>query len=212
MLRANCGRTLTYIDRFAEGAGLRPSGGRSRAINVIVDTDRLASYALSIDDVRQALIKQNLEVPGGLVDQGSRELVLRTLGRIESPEQFNDLIVANRNGYPIRIRDVGRFATFLGRSPDTATPDDVRQFQIEPEGHPGGRDADDVPRFAQQLPFEGALRRAGAAIGIEDLSAHSRRLEYAGEPPHPERWRQKRVLAAVRIVRPDQQNSRESYV
>ncbi|HEV3297994.1 MAG TPA: efflux RND transporter permease subunit [Planctomycetaceae bacterium] len=84
------------------------SGGRSRAINVIVDTDRLASYALSIDDVRQALIKQNLEVPGGLVDQGSRELVLRTLGRIESPEQFNDLIVANRNGYPIRIRDVGR--------------------------------------------------------------------------------------------------------
>jgi HAE1 family hydrophobic/amphiphilic exporter-1 len=84
------------------------SGGRSRAINVIVDSDRLASYGLSIDDVRQALIKQNLEVPGGLVDQGSRELVLRTLGRIESPEQFNDLIVANRNGYPIRIRDVGR--------------------------------------------------------------------------------------------------------
>jgi hydrophobic/amphiphilic exporter-1 (mainly G- bacteria), HAE1 family len=84
------------------------SGGRLRAINVIVNTDRLASYALSIDDVRQALIKQNLEVPGGLVDQGSRELVLRTLGRIESPEQFNDLIVANRNGYPIRIRDVGR--------------------------------------------------------------------------------------------------------
>jgi hydrophobic/amphiphilic exporter-1 (mainly G- bacteria), HAE1 family len=84
------------------------SGGRSRAINVIVDTDRLASYGLSIDDVRQALIKQNLEVPGGIVDQGSRELVLRTLGRIESPDQFNDLIVANRNGYPIRIRDVGR--------------------------------------------------------------------------------------------------------
>jgi HAE1 family hydrophobic/amphiphilic exporter-1 len=84
------------------------SGGRLRAINVIVDTDHLASYKLSIDDVREALIKQNLEVPGGRVDQGSRELVLRTLGRIESPEQFNDLIVANRNGYPIRIRDVGR--------------------------------------------------------------------------------------------------------
>jgi hydrophobic/amphiphilic exporter-1 (mainly G- bacteria), HAE1 family len=84
------------------------SGGRSRAINVIVNSDKLASYALSIDDVRQALIKQNFEVPGGLVDQGSRELVLRTLGRIESPDQFNELIVVNRNGYPIRIRDVGR--------------------------------------------------------------------------------------------------------
>ncbi len=84
------------------------SGGRTRAINVVVNTDQLASYDLSIEDVRQAILRQNLEVPGGIVEQGSRELVLRTLGRVESSEKFNDLIVANRNGYPIRIRDVGR--------------------------------------------------------------------------------------------------------
>jgi HAE1 family hydrophobic/amphiphilic exporter-1 len=84
------------------------SGGRTRAINVVVDTDHLASYDLSIEDVRQAILRQNLEVPGGIVEQGSRELVLRTLGRIETAEKFNDLIVTNRNGYPIRIRDVGR--------------------------------------------------------------------------------------------------------
>jgi hydrophobic/amphiphilic exporter-1 (mainly G- bacteria), HAE1 family len=84
------------------------SGGRTRAINVVVDTDHLASYDLSIEDVRQAILRQNLEVPGGLVEQGPRELVLRTLGRIETADKFNDLIVTNRNGYPIRIRDVGR--------------------------------------------------------------------------------------------------------
>ncbi len=84
------------------------SGGRTRAINVVVDTDHLASYDMSIEDVRQAILRQNLEVPGGIVEQGSRELVLRTLGRIETAEKFNDLIVTNRNGYPIRIRDVGR--------------------------------------------------------------------------------------------------------
>jgi HAE1 family hydrophobic/amphiphilic exporter-1 len=84
------------------------SGGRTRAINVVVDTDHLASYDLSIEDVRQAILRQNLEVPGGIVEQGSRELVLRTLGRIEAADKFNDLIVTNRNGYPIRIRDVGR--------------------------------------------------------------------------------------------------------
>jgi HAE1 family hydrophobic/amphiphilic exporter-1 len=84
------------------------SGGRTRAINVIVDTDHLASYDLSIEDVRQAILRQNLEVPGGIVEQGSRELVLRTLGRIEAADKFNDLIVTNRNGYPIRIRDIGR--------------------------------------------------------------------------------------------------------
>lgn len=84
------------------------SGGRSRAVNVIVDTDKLSSYNLSVEDVRQALITQNLEVPGGIVDQGSRELVLRTLGRMQSAAAFNELIVTNRNNFPIRIKDVGR--------------------------------------------------------------------------------------------------------
>jgi HAE1 family hydrophobic/amphiphilic exporter-1 len=84
------------------------SGGRSRAINVWLDADHLASYGLSVEDVRLALVTQNLEVPGGLVQQGPREFVLRTLGRSRTAEAFNDLIVANRKGYPVRIRDVGR--------------------------------------------------------------------------------------------------------
>jgi HAE1 family hydrophobic/amphiphilic exporter-1 len=84
------------------------SGGRTRAVNVIVDTDKLASVGLSVEDVRLALVNQNLEVPGGIVDQGQRELVLRTLGRVERSAQFADLIVAQKKGYPIRVRDVGR--------------------------------------------------------------------------------------------------------
>ncbi|HKI17070.1 MAG TPA: efflux RND transporter permease subunit, partial [Isosphaeraceae bacterium] len=83
-------------------------GGRVRAMNVVLDTDRLAGYSLSVEDVRVALVRQNLEVPGGRVDQGSRELVLRTLGRLRTEREFNNLIVAHRNGYPIRVSDVGR--------------------------------------------------------------------------------------------------------
>jgi len=82
-------------------------GGRTRAMNVVVDTNKLAGYNLSVEDVRFALVRQNLEVPGGRVDQGPRELVLRTLGRISTAAEFNDLIVSNRNGYPIRIKDIG---------------------------------------------------------------------------------------------------------
>ena len=84
------------------------SGGRNRAINVVVNTELLASYELSIEDVRMSLITQNLEVPGGIVNQSSRELVLRTLGRMQTAPQFNDLIVANRGGHTIRIKDIGR--------------------------------------------------------------------------------------------------------
>lgn len=83
-------------------------GGQIRAMNVIVDTERLAARGLSIADVSNALRAQNLEVPGGRIDQGPRELVLRTLGRLNTVEEFNDLIVANRGGSLVRIRDIGR--------------------------------------------------------------------------------------------------------
>ena len=83
-------------------------GGRVRAMNVIVDTDKLAAYNLSVEDVRIALMRESLEVPGGRVDQGSRELVLRTLGRLNTAAEFNKMIIANRNGYPIRLQDIGR--------------------------------------------------------------------------------------------------------
>ncbi|HEY2839504.1 MAG TPA: efflux RND transporter permease subunit [Pirellulales bacterium] len=82
-------------------------GGRTRAMNVTVDTDKLVAYRLSIDDVRTALERQNMEVPGGHFDQGPREMVVRTLGRISTAAEFNELIVTNRDTYPIRIKDIG---------------------------------------------------------------------------------------------------------
>jgi HAE1 family hydrophobic/amphiphilic exporter-1 len=82
-------------------------GGRRRAINVNVNARKLEAYNLSIEQVRQALANQNLELPGGRVDQSSRELILRTMGRIENAAQFGDIIVANVAGQPIRIRDIG---------------------------------------------------------------------------------------------------------
>lgn len=84
------------------------TGGQTRAINIVVDIERLAGHELSVEDVRSALVSQNLEVPGGRIDQGAREVVLRTLGRLNTAEEFGNLIITNRDGYPIRIKDVGR--------------------------------------------------------------------------------------------------------
>ncbi len=83
------------------------NGGLSRAINIWVDSDRLAAYRLPITQVRQALVRQNADVPGGNVDAGRRELTLRTMGKITDPRDFNDLVVSNINGTPIRVRDIG---------------------------------------------------------------------------------------------------------
>ena len=82
-------------------------GGRKRAVQVTVDAHRLEAYHVSIDQVRQSLANQNLELPGGRVDQGGREPILRTMGRVTQTSQFKDIIVDNKSGQPIRVKDLG---------------------------------------------------------------------------------------------------------
>jgi HAE1 family hydrophobic/amphiphilic exporter-1 len=82
-------------------------GGRRREIQVKVDPHRLDAYGLSTTDVASALRAQNLEMPGGRIEEGSRDLSVRTLGRLQRPADFADLVVATRNTAPIRIRDLG---------------------------------------------------------------------------------------------------------
>lgn len=84
------------------------SGGKLRQIRVFADAEKLNAFGITIKQLETAIQKENVEVPGGVVRQGPYELGLRTLGRIESPAQFNDIIVANVRGAPIRVRDVGR--------------------------------------------------------------------------------------------------------
>ncbi|HEX8068615.1 MAG TPA: efflux RND transporter permease subunit [Pyrinomonadaceae bacterium] len=83
-------------------------GGLERAVNVWVDAERLAAYRIPITQVRQALVRQNADVPGGNVETGRRELSMRTLGRFADAREFNDLVVTNINSAPVRLRDIGR--------------------------------------------------------------------------------------------------------
>src|SRR3989454_576664 len=109
-------RELTEIaDKIARpqlerspGVGeVRIVGGLPRAINVWVDADRLAAYQLPITSVRDALVRQNADLPGGNVTSGLNEASLRTMGRMADPRAFNDLVVANLAGSPVRVRDIG---------------------------------------------------------------------------------------------------------
>jgi HAE1 family hydrophobic/amphiphilic exporter-1 len=82
-------------------------GGLERAINIWVDADRLAAYQIPITAVREAVVRQNADVPGGNVTTPRREHMLRTMGRVIDPKAFNELVVATRNGSPLRLRDIG---------------------------------------------------------------------------------------------------------
>jgi HAE1 family hydrophobic/amphiphilic exporter-1 len=83
-------------------------GGLRRSINVWVNSHQLTSLGLPITAVRDAIARQNAEVPGGNVITAAREHTLRTMGKVVDPASFDDLIVTRLNGTPVRIRDIGR--------------------------------------------------------------------------------------------------------
>jgi HAE1 family hydrophobic/amphiphilic exporter-1 len=82
-------------------------GGREREIQVWVDPDKLRAYNVTVAQVADAVRAQNMEVPGGRVDEGQRELTVRTMGRITSPAEFNNLVVATRGDYTVKVSDIG---------------------------------------------------------------------------------------------------------
>ena len=95
------------LERSSGVGEVQINGGLERAINVWIDPDRLEAYGIPITAVREALVRQNAEAPGGNVTSGAREQVLRTMGRFQTAEEFNDLVVATLNGQPVRVRDLG---------------------------------------------------------------------------------------------------------
>jgi len=84
------------------------TGGRLRQIRVFADAEKLNGYGITIDQLENAIQNQNVEIPGGTIRRGASEMGVRTLGRVEAADQFNNIIVADVAGTPIRVRDVGR--------------------------------------------------------------------------------------------------------
>ncbi len=82
-------------------------GGRERQINVWLDPEKLRSYGLTVTDAVNALRAENIQVPGGSVEQDTRDLTLRTKGRIRTVRDFYDIVIANKDGYPIKVSDIG---------------------------------------------------------------------------------------------------------
>ncbi len=83
------------------------AGGRRREIHVNLDGAKLSSYGITVDQVRDALQRENVEIPGGKIEQGKSELSLRVMGRVDVPREFGDIIVARQGNALLRISDLG---------------------------------------------------------------------------------------------------------
>jgi hydrophobic/amphiphilic exporter-1 (mainly G- bacteria), HAE1 family len=83
-------------------------GERAREIQILLNPERMRAYGVSVTEVASALQAQNTERPAGRLDEGAGTVTLRTLSKIEAVEEFNTAVVARRNGYSVRVSDIGR--------------------------------------------------------------------------------------------------------
>ena len=126
-------------------------GDRTRQIQVWLDGDKLYSYNLNIDQVRASLAMQNVEIPGGRVEQGSREVSLRTLGRVERPEDFARVIVANVQGQPVRVGDIGRVVDGVEEPRSLARLDDSPAVVLEIQKQEGTNTLEVIRAVKQRI-------------------------------------------------------------
>jgi len=105
-------------------------GSRSPQIQVSVNPDRLRAYNLAVTEVTAAIRSQNQEMPGGNIIEGQRTLGVRTMSKLTEVEQFNDIVIATRNGFPIKIKDIGNVTKSGGEPSSAASLDGVTSVSV----------------------------------------------------------------------------------
>ena len=95
------------MERVPGVSGVRLWGGAERQIRILIDPVKLAERQLQLLDVRNAIRARNRDVSGGDLDSGKRRYLLRTIGRFQSVEELNNLVIAERDGVFVRLRDIG---------------------------------------------------------------------------------------------------------
>ncbi|MBC7930376.1 MAG: efflux RND transporter permease subunit, partial [Rubrivivax sp.] len=152
-------------------------GGVERSINVLIDADRLAAYQIPITAVQTAIARQNADIPGGNVTTNREELTLRTMGRFTDPREFNDLVVSNIGGSPVKLRDIGRVEDGTKEQRSLARLNGVPTVTLQIRRQSGANTIEvikgvkaQLPRIAAQLPSD---------VKMEVIRDQSRYIEAA---------------------------------
>ena len=83
-------------------------GEKRYSMRLWLDPVKMAGYGITPVDVKNALDRENVELPSGSIEGNTTELTIRTLGLMHTAQEFNDLIVSEENGRIIRFSDIGR--------------------------------------------------------------------------------------------------------
>ncbi|RDI57317.1 efflux RND transporter permease subunit [Microvirga subterranea] len=100
-----------YVDRLSTVPGVANvylGGERRYAMRIWIDRSALAARGLTVQDVESAIKRQNVELPGGRIESAQREFTVKTDSRLSTPQDFEQVIVSNKNGYLVRLGEVAK--------------------------------------------------------------------------------------------------------
>jgi len=169
-------RYVKNVIESAKGVGeVEIKGASDRAVQVNIDARRLAAYRLSITQVREALVRQNAEVPGGRVDAGARELSMRTLGRVPHSREFADLVVATVDGMPVRLRDLGEAVDLQKEERTLARYDGRRAVVLDVQRQSGTNTVEVIDAVKERLAHAAELLPPDVTVEVlQDQSRYIR--------------------------------------
>ena len=158
-------KTLLQLSDFAENVvqerlqtipGVSNAGafGKQYAMRLWIDPSKLAAYKLTIQDIRAALEKENIELPGGKIRGNTTQLIIKTYGKLSTESEFNDLIVRESGGHIIRFRDIGSAVLSSDNDEFSSRVNNVASVGVRIVAQPGSNQieiADEVYKRIDQI-------------------------------------------------------------
>ncbi len=135
------------------GVGLvNLEGGQKPGVRIRANPTALAAYGLNIDDLRTTISNANVNTPKGNFDGPARALTINANDQITDPETFRDIIVAYRNGAPVRIRDVATVEEGQENTRIAAWANNTQAVIVNVQRQPGANVIEVVDRIKALLP------------------------------------------------------------
>jgi hydrophobe/amphiphile efflux-1 (HAE1) family protein len=156
---------ITTVDAYAEnillqklsqisGVGLVGIGGQQKpAVRVQVDPQALAARGISLEDVRSVISQANVDLPKGTLNSPRQSYTLNTNDQLLNPGAYDDLILAYRNGSPVRVKDIGRAIDGPENNRLAAWFNKTQAIILPIQRQPGANVIETVDRIKAMLPI-----------------------------------------------------------
>jgi len=169
---------LTVVDAYAQnillqkisqvsGVGLVGIGGTQQpAVRIQVDPQALAARGINLEDVRTVLGQANVDLPKGTLNSPRQTFTLNTNDQLFKPDQYADLVIAYRNGSPVRVRDIGRAVSAGENELIAGWYNNRRAIILAIQRQPGANVIETVGRIKAMMPVLQASIPAAVKINV----------------------------------------------